>query len=79
MDNDGHSGRQRDRPAVKKRPLLEWLCWLLDCWGADLLMVVGAGCVSAGAGLIYLPAGIIAAGALLIVGGVLWARGGGSS
>jgi len=71
MDKDGYSGKQRDRPRFRVRAA-NWF----RKWGADLLLVWGAGCVSAGAGWIYPPAGVIAAGVLLIAGGVLWARGG---
>lgn len=66
-----NNGTQRDRPRLRER-LASWF----TRWGADLLLVWGAGCVSAGAGWIYPPAGLIAAGALLIAGGVLAARGG---
>lgn len=62
---------QRDASKLGLR-LTQWFAR----WGADLLLVWGAGCVSAGVGWIYPPAGLIAAGALLIAGGVLWARGG---
>ena len=57
--------------------LWDWLTGWLSRWGADLLLVWGAGCVSAGVGWIYPPAGLIVAGALLIAGGVLCAKGGG--
>ena len=66
-----NDGKQRDRPRLRDR-LAGWL----GCWGADILLVWGAGCVATGVGWIYPPAGLIAAGALLIAGGVLWARGG---
>lgn len=74
MDRDGHSGNQRDRPRLRDRAA----GWLRR-WGADLLLVWGAGCVSAGVGWIYPPAGLIAAGVLLIAGGILWAKGEDSS
>ncbi len=45
-------------------------------WGADLMLLAGAGCVSAGVWWICPPAGLIAAGVLLMTGGVLCARGG---
>lgn len=67
MDKKGQEGKQRDRPGLAR--------WLRR-WGADLLLVWGAGCVCAGVGWVYPPAGLIAAGVLLIAGGVLWARGG---
>lgn len=67
---------QKGKPRACSRPLREWLRRLAGCWGADILLVWGAGCVSAGVGWIYPPAGLIAAGVLLIAGGVLWARGG---
>lgn len=71
MDTKTESQRQGDRPRFRDC-LARWA----GCWGADLLLVWGAGCVSAGVGWIYPPAGLIAAGILLIVGGVLAARGG---
>lgn len=71
MNKKGQDGKQRDRPHLRVR-LTGWLAR----WGADLLLVWGAGCVSAGAGWIYPPAGLITAGALLIVGGILVAKGG---
>lgn len=71
MDKE-HNGKQRDRPKLRER-LRHWL----KLWGADVLLVCGAGCFSAGVGWIYPPAGLIAAGVSLIAGGVLWARGGG--
>ncbi len=74
MDAKGQEGKQRDRPGLGTR-LADWL----QHWGADLLFLWGAGCVSAGVGWIYPPAGLIAAGVLLIAGGVLWARGGDGS
>lgn len=64
--------KPRDRPGLRKR-LAGWL----GRWGADLLLVWGAGCASAGIGWIYPPAGLITAGVLLIAGGVLAAKGGG--
>lgn len=68
--------RPKEPPDRTQGPgrLAQWL-WK---WGADWLLLAGAGCVSAGAGWIYPPAGLIAAGALLIAGGVLLARGGGA-
>lgn len=85
MDNE-HSGRQRDRPgkikgrrgnrSAKTNDVPGRLAGWLGRWGADLLLVLGAGCICAGAAWIYPPAGPITAGALLIAGGVLWARGG---
>ena len=66
-----HNAKQRDRPKLRDR-LWGWT----RLWGSDLLMVLGAGCVSAGVGWICPPAGLIVAGVLLIAGGVLWARGG---
>ena len=80
MDAKGHNGKQRDRPVpggektarMKFRARLA--CWASK-WGVDLLLVLGAGCVSAGVGWIYPPAGLIAAGVLLIAGGVLLAKG----
>ena len=71
MDKE-HNGKQRDRPGLSVRAGI----WG-RLWGVDLMLVCGAGCVSAGIGWIYPPAGLIAAGVLLIAGGVLWARGGG--
>lgn len=71
MDKSGHSGKQRDRPRLRDQ-VADWS----RKWGADLLLVWGAGCISAGAWWIYPPAGAITAGVLLIVGGVLWAKGG---
>lgn len=62
---------RRNRPKLRAR-LARWA----GRWGADLLLIWGAGCVSAGVGWIYPPAGLIAAGALLIAGGILWAKGG---
>lgn len=47
----------------------------LKAWGADLMLLLGAGMVALGAGLIYGPAGWIAGGALMIAGGVILARG----
>lgn len=44
-------------------------------WLPDVLMVAGAGAVSAGAGMVYVPAGYIVGGALAVVGGVVLARG----
>lgn len=89
LDKRGQSGKQRDRLGTAEgcrdgrlaKPndvsrLRDWLTGWLSRWGADLLLVWGAGCVSAGVGWIYPPAGLIAAGVLLIAGGVLWARGG---
>ena len=79
MDKKGQGGKQRDRPEVKegririRDRLVRWA----GRWGADLLLVCGAGCIAAGTGWIFPPAGLITAGALLIIGGVLWARGGG--
>ena len=66
-----HNAKQRDRPGLHVRVSL----WG-RLWGVDLMLVCGAGCVSAGVGWIFPPAGLIAAGILLIAGGVLWARGG---
>ena len=43
-------------------------------WLPDVLMVAGAGSVSAGAGMVYLPAGWIVGGVLSLVAGVLTAR-----
>lgn len=71
MDTKTEGQRQGNRPRLRDR-LAGWL----GRWGADILLVWGAGCVAAGVGWIYPPAGLIAAGALLIAGGVLWARGG---
>lgn len=70
MDKE-RDAKQRDRPRLRDR-LWTWA----RLWGADALLVCGAGCISAGVWLIWPPAGLIAAGALLIAGGVLWARGG---
>lgn len=67
-----HETKPRDRPGVGAR-LASWL----GRYGADALLVSGAGCISAGAGWIWPPAGLITAGVLLIAGGVLWARGDG--
>ena len=64
-------GEKKQRPRLRER-LTGWL----GRWGADLLLVWGAGCAAAGAGWIYPPAGLIAAGVFLILGGVHWARGG---
>ena len=72
MNKRGQDGKQRDRPRFRAR-LWNWL----QRWGADILLVWGAGCVCAGVGWLCPPAGLIAAGALLIAGGVLWAKGGG--
>ena len=47
----------------------------LQDWGADMMLILGAGMVALGAGLIYGPAGWIAGGALMIAGGVILARG----
>ena len=71
MSKNKHEARQRDRPRL-------WDCFArwAGSWGADLLLIAGAGCLSAGAGWIYPPAGLIAAGTLLIAGGILWAWGG---
>lgn len=66
--------KQRDRPGLWER-----LCAWLNRWGADLLLVCGAGCVCVGVGWIYPPTGLVAAGVLLIAGGVLWAKGGGGT
>ncbi len=74
MDTRGQEGNQRDRPRLRDR-LAAWF----RRWGVDLLLVLGAGCVSAGVGWMYPPAGLITAGVLLIAGGVLWARGGDGS
>ena len=89
MDNEGHNGKQRDRPGGPQdcrdsrsaEPndvpcLRERVAGCFEKWGADLLLTCGAVCVSAGVGWIYPPAGLIAAGTLLIAGGILWARGG---
>ena len=71
--------RKRSKKGEKKEEKApsrsRFSCWA-DRWGADLLLVLGAGCLCAGVGWIFPPAGLIAAGALLIVGGVLWAKGG---
>ena len=41
----------------------------------DVLMISGAGAISAGAGMVYPPAGWVVGGILAIVGGWLMARG----
>ncbi len=74
MDTRGQTGNPRDRPGARER-----LALLAGRWGADLLITLGAGLISAGVGWIYPPAGLIAAGTLLIAGGVLWAKGGGEA
>lgn len=85
MDGKRNS-RQRDRPRTaegrrdsrlaKPNDVRGQLTVWLGEWGADLLLVLGAGCICTGAAWIYPPAGAIAAGIALIAGGVLWARGG---
>ncbi|MES1979559.1 MAG: hypothetical protein V4451_16070 [Pseudomonadota bacterium] len=45
-------------------------------WLPDVLMVAGAGAVSAGAGMVYVPAGWIVGGVFALVAGWLTARGG---
>lgn len=71
MDTKGQDGKQRDAPKLGVR-LARWFAR----WGADALLILGAGFVSAGVGWIYPPAGLIAAGVSLILGGILWAKGG---
>ncbi len=74
----GRTSKKRDSAGIKEEQvkLRTRLAGWLRRWGADLLLIWGAGCVCAGVGWIYPPAGLIAAGVLLIAGGVLWARGG---
>lgn len=77
MPKDGQDTGQRAGPPKKERAKFrDRLAGWAGRWGADLLLVWGAGCVAAGVGWIFPPAGLIAAGVLLIIGGVLWARGG---
>jgi len=45
-------------------------------WLPDVLMVAGAGAVSAGAGMVYQPAGSIVGGVFALVAGYKTARGG---
>lgn len=45
-------------------------------WLPDVLMVAGAGAVSAGAGMVYLPAGWMVGGVFALVAGYMSARGG---
>lgn len=74
MNENKHAAKQRDRPNLRAR-MASWA----GRWGVDLMLMWGAGCISAGVGWIYPPVGLIAAGVLLIAGGVLCARGGGGS
>lgn len=74
MDAKGQERKQQDRAGDREK-LARWAAR----WGADILLVLGAGCVAVGVGWIFPPAGVIAAGVLLIIGGVLWARGSGGS
>lgn len=77
--NEQEAGQRTKFDPKKEKPKLgDRLARWAVRWGVDILLVWGAGCVSAGAGWIYPPAGLIAAGVLLIAGGVLWARGGGA-
>ena len=45
-------------------------------WLPDVLMVAGAGAVSAGAGMVYVPAGWMVGGVFALVAGYMSARGG---
>jgi len=45
-------------------------------WLPDVLMVAGAGAVSAGAGMVYVPAGWIVGGVFALFAGYMSARGG---
>ena len=46
-------------------------------YGAELMLLIGAGAVSAGAGMIYDPLGLIVGGGFAIAGAVLSILGGG--
>lgn len=74
-DEHESSPQERSDPKKERTNIRNRLSRWADNWGADLLLMLGAGCVSAGAGWIYPPAGLIAGGVLLIAGGVLWSRG----